>query len=161
MISLRKWLLKRPALESALEKSPQDEPFDRTQVAACVVLLEVARSDDAFSTVEQTTLSAILEERFRVSGAAARELIDIAGKKREESVDLWEFTNLINQNFTKKEKIEIVEAAWRIIYADENLDRYEDHLMHRLAKLLQLRHSELIEAKMRVKYGNPPEKNAS
>jgi uncharacterized tellurite resistance protein B-like protein len=49
-----------------------------------------------------------------------------------------------------------VEAAWKVIYADDKLHGYEDHFVHKLAKLLQLRHSDLIEAKLKAKYENRP-----
>ena len=114
----------------------------------------MAQSDDEFSSIEKTTLEVILKKKFDLSSEAVEELIEIAHRKREESVDLWEFTHLVNQNYTKGEKRKIVEGAWRVIYADEKLDAYEDHFVHRLAKLPQLDHSDLIEAKLKVKYEN-------
>ena len=114
----------------------------------------MAKSDDEFSSIEKTTLEVILKKKFDLSSEAVEELIEIAHRKREESVDLWEFTHLVNQNYTKGEKRKIVEGAWRVIYADEKLDAYEDHFVHRLAKLPQLDHSDLIEAKLKVKYEN-------
>ena len=33
---------------------------------------------------------------------------------------------------------------------DGKLDRHEDHLMHRIARILNLTHPELIDAKVRV-----------
>ena len=91
-----------------------------------------------------------MEKKFEMSGEAAEELIEIAKGRREESIDLWEFTNLINENYPLEKKIKVVEATWRVIYADRKLDKYEDHFIHKLAKLLRLGHSELIEAKMRI-----------
>jgi hypothetical protein len=63
---------------------------------------------------------------------------------------------VINQNFSREEKIKIIEAAWKIIYADHKLDKYEDHYVHVLADLLRLRHDELIEAKLKVLYDDKP-----
>ena len=63
---------------------------------------------------------------------------------------LWEFTNLINENYSREKKIKVVEATWRVIYADRKLDKYEDHFVHKLARLLRLEHNEMIEAKLRV-----------
>jgi uncharacterized tellurite resistance protein B-like protein len=40
---------------------------------------------------------------------------------------------------------------WRIAFADGNLDKHEDYLVHKLAKLLRLTHKQLIEAKLRAK----------
>jgi uncharacterized tellurite resistance protein B-like protein len=47
-----------------------------------------------------------------------------------------------------------MEAAWEVVYADEKLNSYEDHFVHRLAKLLRLEHADLIEAKLKVKRKN-------
>ena len=153
ILKLKNMLTKKP--EAAPESQEQDE-LERIQVATCIILLEVAKSDDEFSSIEKATLKAILKKKFEISTETVEELIEMASKKREESVDLWQFTNLINQNYTKEEKIKIVESAWRVIYADKKLDGYEDHLVHKLAKLLQLDHSELIEAKLKIKYENKP-----
>jgi len=153
ILKLKNMLTKKP--EAAPESQEQDE-IERIQVATCIILLEVAKSDDEFSSIEKATVKAILKKKFDVSAEAVEELMEMASKKREESVDLWQFTNLINQNYTKEEKIKIVESAWRVIYADEKLDGYEDHFVHKLAKLLQLDHSELIEAKLKIKYENNP-----
>jgi len=151
VFNLKKALLKKVEVE----KEPQEQTeAERLQVATCIILLEVAKSDDEFSSIEKATVGAILKKKFDLSAEAAEELIKVASREREESVDLWEFTNLINENYSKEEKRRIVESAWRVIYADEKLDGYEDYFVHKLAKLLQLDHSDLIDAKLKVKYEN-------
>ncbi len=44
----------------------------------------------------------------------------------------------------------IMEEVWSVIYADGTLDSHEDYLVHKLANLLRLRHSEMIEAKVKA-----------
>lgn len=126
------------------------EEKQRIQIATCVLLLEVARSDNEFTSVERETIQSLLSEEFDISSEAVDELMKLAEGRLEESVDLWEFTHLINQNYSREEKIKVVEWVWRVIYADEKLNGYEDHLVHKLARLLRLDHHELIEAKMRI-----------
>jgi len=121
------------------------------RLATCVILLEVAKSDDEFSSIEKTTISSILNKEFLISDEAVEELVELAHRKRKESIDLWEFTSLINENYSAEEKRKVVEMAWKVIYADNKLDKYEDHLVHKLARLLRLDHSDLIEAKLKVK----------
>ena len=128
------------------------EKFKRTHVATCIILLEIAKSDDEFCSVEQETTKAILKHELSIPDEDIEDLMKIAAEKREDSVDLWEFTSLINEHFSEEERIRIIELAWRVIYADEKLDKYEDHLVHVLANLLRLDHSDLIEAKLRVLY---------
>ena len=147
MFKLKEVLFKKIETDSEIQE--QDET-ERIQIATCVLLLEVAKSDDEFSSIEKTTISAVLKKKFQMSHEAAEELIEIAEGRREESIDLWEFTNLINENYSREKKIKVVEAAWRVIYADRKLDKYEDHLVHKLAGLLRLKHNEMIEAKLRI-----------
>ena len=147
MFKLRKRLLEKYEIDSI---SQERDEFERIQVATCTLLLEVAKSDYEFSSIEKTTIATILKKEFQISAEAIEELMEIAKMQREESIDLWEFTHLINENYSKEEKIKVVETAWKVIYADKKLDKYEDHLVHKLARLLRLRHSDLIEAKLRV-----------
>lgn len=151
MFNLKKRLLKIPVEDSTTQ---EQEEFERIQIATCIILLEVAKSDDEFSSIENTTVTAILKKKFDLSVETVEKLLEIADKKREESIDLWQFTHIINKNYTKEEKKKIVEAVWQIIYADEKLDKYEDHFVHKLAKLLQLKHDDLIEAKLKIKYSD-------
>lgn len=155
---MRNWkerLLKSLSVESV---QGEFERFDRIQIASCVILLEVAKFDFDFSSIEKETTKAILKNEFAIPEDAIEDLMKISEEKREDSVDLWEFTNVINQNFSREEKIKIIEAAWKIIYADDKLDKYENHYVHVLADLLRLRHDELIDAKLNVLYGIRNEK---
>ncbi len=148
LLRLKKMLLREETGDPGSEERAKRE---RIQVATCVILLEVARSNDDFSRVEKTTVAAILKGRFELSDEAVEDLLEVARKSREESVDLWEFTNLVNERYSRDEKREILEAAWKVIYADDKLDMYEDHFVHKLAKLLRLEHRDLIAAKLKVK----------
>ena len=132
----------------------EQERFDRVQIATCVILLEVAKYDFEFSSIEKETTKAILKNDFSIPEEILKDLMEAAEEKREQSVDLWEFTNVINQHFSREEKLKIMKAAWKIIYADEKLDKYEDHYVHVLASLLRLRHGDLIDAKLHVLYND-------
>jgi uncharacterized tellurite resistance protein B-like protein len=150
MFNLKKRILK--FTENAIqdpERSASDT-LERLRLATCVVLLEVARSDDEFCSLESATLSAILQKEFQIPEEAVEALMEVANTKRATSVGLYEFTNIINDSYSLPDKIRIVELAWKIIYADKDLNRYEDHFVHRLARLFRLHHEDLIEAKMKV-----------
>ena len=78
-------------------------------------------------------------------------LLEASHEELKGRIDLWQFTNLINQNYSMEEKVRIIEAIWRVAYTDGKLDKHEDYLVHKLAKLLRLSHKQLIEAKVKVK----------
>ena len=71
MFNLKKRLLKAPDEESV---SREKEEFERIQIATCIILLEVAKSDDEFSSIERTTLTAVLQKKFELSADAIDEL---------------------------------------------------------------------------------------
>ena len=120
-------------------------------VATCALLLEISQIDGEFSEQEREHILAILKRNFGLTEEFARALMETSAKELEGSVDLWKFTNLINKNYSREEKIGIIETVWRIAYTDGRLDKHEDYLVHKLANLLRLEHRQLIEAKLRAK----------
>ncbi len=130
-----------------------DAPADpaRVRVATCVLLMEVAKTDDGFSDAERGRVVETLRERFDLSEAEANELMVLSATERGERNDLWYFTRAINEQCTVPEKRGIMKELWRIIYADGTLHSHEDYLAHKLARLLNLTHPQMIEAKLKVK----------
>lgn len=127
-----------------------EESEERLRIATCVLLLEVARVDEEFSDEERQHIIETLSRRFSLSESEAQELVDAASASRKESVDLWSFTRQINEACSVEEKEHVIEEVWRVIYADGTLDAHEDWLAHKLAKLLNLTHPQLIRAKVKV-----------
>ena len=120
------------------------------RVAACALFLEMARADGQFDDVEQGRILAILKNDYHLSDEEAFRLIQSADKELEQSIDLWHFTNRINQSYSEEEKTRLIYMLWKIVYADGSLDKHERYLVHKLSNLLRLRHEDLIDAKMRV-----------
>ena len=123
---------------------------ERLRLATCVLLMEAAAADDEFTQTEQSHVVSTLRTRFALSSVEADELMQAASEKRAESYDLWQFTHQVNEASSLAEKIGIIEEVWRVVYADGTLDGHEDYLVHKLARLLNLTHRQLIDAKMKV-----------
>ena len=132
------------------ESTPVAKTNYRLPLATCVVLLEVARADDDFSDVERRDILQLMQDRFELQEEEASQLLHEAIEVRDQSADLWHFTHAINEGYSKEEKLQIIEALWRLVYSDGVLDGHEDHLMHKLRDLLNLNQPQLIEAKMKV-----------
>ena len=121
-------------------------------VATCALFVEMARIDGTFTQEELETILSILKEKYGLSGEHADALLEEADKERDQSVDLWQFARLINENYSTDEKIEVVENLWQIVYVDGKMEQYEHYLMNKLKNLLRLSHNQLIDAKLKVKY---------
>jgi uncharacterized tellurite resistance protein B-like protein len=129
----------------------QDTTHD-LRVATCALFVEMARIDQTFTQAEMETILSILKEKYGLSREHADALIEEADKELDESVDLWQFSRLINENYSTDEKIEIVETLWQIVYVDGKMDQYEHYMMNKLKNLLRLSHGQLIDAKLKVKH---------
>jgi uncharacterized tellurite resistance protein B-like protein len=126
------------------------EPDHDIHVATCALLVEIARIDETFTQDELDKILSILKENYGLSEDHAEALIAEAEKALEDSVDLWQFARLINENYSSAEKIEVIETLWRIVYVDGKMDQYEHYLMNKLQHLLRLSHEDLINAKLKV-----------
>jgi uncharacterized tellurite resistance protein B-like protein len=136
--------------EGSIDAAGQETGHD-THVAACALFVEIARIDGTFTKEEMETVISILNEKYGLSREHADALIAEAEKQLEESVDLWQFARLINENYSNEEKMEIIETLWRIVYVDGKMDQYEHYLMNKLKNLLRVSHNQLIDAKLKVK----------
>lgn len=128
-----------------------DQDVLTAHLALTVLLLEAAYADGECSGEEKEHLAATLVANFGISRQEIDTLLADRDKENREYVDLFRYTHFINENFSEKQKIEIMESVWRILLLDDLLEAHEDHFAHKLANLLRLNHDELINAKLRAR----------
>jgi uncharacterized tellurite resistance protein B-like protein len=126
------------------------EPETDAHIALCVLMIEAAHVDGECSDEEMAHVIDTLTETCKVPRPEIDELIEQAYQKRKDSIDLFTFTRYLNQNYTKEQKLKVMESVWRVIHIDGRLEGHEDHFAHKLANLLRLTHKELIDAKIRA-----------
>ena len=148
MLDIIKSVLKKTGYNSQSKQDSLGDAEMELQIATCVVLLEIAHADDEFSSEEEQRIEQVMKAHFNLSDKTFCEIKAVSEKKRNESIDLWQFTNTIKDNYSHAQKEKVIEMIWQIIYADKILDKYEDYLAHRFAKLLGLSHKQLINAKL-------------
>lgn len=143
----------RNFFEQHLAPKPDEPPASaerRAQLAAAVLLVEVARSDNDFSDAERQTVLASVQRRFGLSAAEAQEMLALAEAESREAHDIFQFTSKIDASFSPEQKVKLIEELWRAAYADSVVHEYEEHLIRRVADMLHLSHSQFIAAKLRV-----------
>lgn len=119
-------------------------------VATAVLFLEIAFADFTITLEEEEHMKETLSALFKLPESEVVELIELAKIKRSERQDIWLFSNLINENFQKEDKIWILEHLWKLIYADGKVDKYEDNLIRKIATLVGLSHQDMIQAKIKA-----------
>jgi len=129
----------------------EDDQEHKKHIAAGVLLLEAAHADDDCSNDEMEHIVATLQDKFGLSGACVQDLIELVNQRRNEAIDIWQFTNHLNQHLERSEKLTVMEDVWRIVLLDGHLEKHEDHYAHKLASLLRLSHKEMIDAKLKAR----------
>ncbi len=124
---------------------------DRLQLATAVLLLEVAHSDESLEEVEQHLVAQLVRGRFDLPQEELAELLALASETREQSVSLFRFATEINTQFSREDKLALLDELWKVVLADGVVDKYEEHLMRQLTSLLRFSHAEMIESKLKIK----------
>ena len=138
---------------SLLKGSPVATPEDTAHaghVAIAAILVEAAHADDEYLDAEQAMIDQILAERYSLSPDAAKALRAEGETAQAEAVDLVGFTRAVKDAVPFEERIEVIEAVWRVIYADGNRDSDEGALMRKLAGLLYVPDRDAGLARQRV-----------
>jgi uncharacterized tellurite resistance protein B-like protein len=132
---------------------PESEPIPSAhalQLAAAALLLEVSRADFKMHDEELRAVTDALGTNFAFGQEDANDLLKVALAQNEDAVSLHPFVRLINDHFTVEQKRQIVEATWRVAFADRRLDKYEEAQIRKIADLLYVPHKDFIMTKLRV-----------
>jgi uncharacterized tellurite resistance protein B-like protein len=134
------------------ESSGQEESDeqDRIQLSTAVLLVEIARADHERNESESVEMRKLLAANFGLSEEASRSLLEAAESAVEHSVSLHEFTRVLHDEMTYQEKETVIEMLWRIALADDDLDKYEDYMIGKIADLLYIARGDVIRLKSRV-----------
>lgn len=132
------------------EENPQDK-IHQTNLASAALLVEVMNSDHELDERESAAVLEVLQKTLGVTDEELHELADLAKAQAHQATSLYEFTRLINDNFEYEKKCELIENMWRVAFADEQLDKYEEHLIRRVAELIYVSHSDFIQRKLKVR----------
>lgn len=141
----------QPETIQSTVNSSAERKNNKVEVAACALFIEIAKADGEFTDEEREFIIAEMKSTFNLDDEYVNDLIALAEERIKESVSLYEFTGIINATFTHEEKIELIESLWRLIYKDDKLNKYEDHLIKRIAATINIEHKEIINAKLWVK----------
>jgi uncharacterized tellurite resistance protein B-like protein len=123
----------------------------KLEAATCTLFIEVAKADNNFSEEERDKIISIMNTTFELEPDCINDLIELAEKRLEADDSIYDFTNIINNNFTNEQKFELLKNLWRLIYTDDKLDIYEEHMIKKIGGLINMGHEDIIGTKLLVK----------
>ena len=130
----------------------EDRTFDNTgyRLAATALLIHVVSIDGEPSETEKRKLHSLIESRFGLDPGTADRLIASATLVEGEAVDLYHFTSVIMRSVNEEGRLRIVEMMWELVYADGQVNEFEDNVIWRAADLLAVPSRDRLDRKRRV-----------
>tara|TARA_A100001011_G_scaffold75627_1_gene77710 strand:- start:1739 stop:2170 length:432 start_codon:yes stop_codon:yes gene_type:complete len=130
------------------KKDQEKETVSDINLACAIILLEVSYSDFEIKEVETDKMLKFFETDLNLSKDKSIWLNDEAQKLHKDTNCLRKYIKLINDSYTKEEKVNLINIAWRIARADNEIDKYEEHRIRKISELLYLNHSDFIKEKI-------------
>lgn len=138
----------RAAFTSWLGDFDVDEVKTPAQpLALAVLLLDVAWADHALRAVELELISASLSRLYGLDDQQAKATREAALRIHTDAASIQPFTRALCDTLAAEERKALIVELWRLAFADQGLDKYEEQRVRKIADLLYVDHRAFIAAK--------------
>ena len=117
------------------------------ELTAAILAYEIARSD---GNIAKSELSLLYDEIKKISAKVGKkedEILKIIEEYSKNSVSFYEFINDINKDYTKKDKLSLIQFLYDVAYADKILEVTEERLIRRISELIKIKGIEVLRVK--------------
>ena len=138
-------------LERIQAPAADDSRETTVELAAAVLLVEVAWADHQVADAEMRAIERALRSVLGLSDEDVQALIEESRAAQRESVGLHGFTRTIVEAWSAEQRFDLLVQLWRLAYSDSGLDKYEEATIRKIADLLYVDHARFIAAKLKAK----------
>ena len=132
---------------SALEVDGTGRPTEENlHVAAAVLLVEVAGSDDHIAPQEAEAVVKMMSQQFGLDEEEIPELIKLAVVAKKEKGKIDEFLKAINDALNEDQRKRLFAMVWKVVLADGKIDQGEERLAVAIRYRLQLSKEQALAA---------------
>ena len=120
--------------------------FD-VELTASILAYEIARSD---GDISESELSLLYDEIKKISAKVGKKedkILEIIKEYSKNSVSFYEFIDDINKDYSKENKLSLIQFLYDVAYADKILEVSEERLIRRIADLIKIKDIEVLKIK--------------
>ena len=117
------------------------------ELTASILAYEIARSD---GDISESELSLLYDEIKKISakvGKKEEKILEIIEEYSKNSVSFYEFINDINKDYSKEDKLSLIQFLFEVAYVDKILEVNEERLIRRIADLIKIKDIEVLKIK--------------
>jgi len=136
--------------------NPPSRDDHTLRLTTAALLIEVSQADYELDAAEKSSIVDTLRNTFNLNAMELDSLVTMAEDEVQQSTSLYQFTRLVNDFYDYEQKLTLISSMWQVAFADNNLDRYEEHLIRKVAELTYVTHKDFIRLKQTARsvYGN-------
>ena len=125
------------------------EPTDKDlQIAAGVLLLEMAGSDQDYAPEEVKNIFGAMKKIFAIEDDQdVLSILENAEALRADAKKIDTFVNAINSNFSAAQRQLLLSMVWRVAQADGKIEKFEERFATQLKFRLRLSDQEAADAR--------------
>lgn len=138
------------ALFNSPETAHHEPDAHQLAIAATALMVQLSRVDNDEDERELQVIVDCAIKARHLTREEAQEVLRQALKQADSATSLYEFTGQINDAMGQEDKLALLTRIWQVALADDRVDKYEEHLIRRIADLLHLNHREFILARHRA-----------
>ena len=124
---------------------------DKTILYACCLMLEIAKADNIITKDELNIIEDILLDFFKISNEEASLKIEESYRELDKSVDMFHFSNYLNNKLAYTDKIDLIKCIFEVGYADGELHYLEHHYIKTISNLLNIKKEDIIKANLEIR----------
>ena len=121
--------------------------IDQLQIATCILLIEVSKSDDDFDIKEQDKIKDLVKKKFNIPQDKIDHIFMHCNKEHDSMTSLYDWTEVVNKECSYEQKCMIIGYMWDIAFIDSKIDKYEDFTIRKVADLIYVKHKDFIALK--------------
>lgn len=142
------------ALQELFNFTPDKEGANNQldiKLAAATLMFELIRADGDVDPNEVAHMREILVSQFALDNNAVDRLCQLAEESAIEAISLHAFTREICEQWDNSKRVELLENLWFLALSDVVIDSHERHLVRKIANLLYLNETEIIQTRERAR----------
>ena len=117
------------------------------ELTASMLAYEIARSDGDISESELSLLYDEIKKIGAKVGKKEEKILKIIEEYSKNSVSFYEFIDDINKDYSKEDKLSLIQFLYDVAYADKILEVSEERLIRRIADLINIKDIEVLKIK--------------
>ena len=121
------------------------------QVSVAVLLHEARRADYEERHQESGPAQSALQQIFGLDARESAALLEEGRAKAQQLSSFYAPLTVVKRDFSLEQRIDLVEHLWRIVFADGQLNLYEDHYVRKIAHLLYVPNTQSMLARNRAR----------